>query len=914
MALAILATNCGTVYAGSGSGNENSSWQHVGCNKAPYHQNVKECDDNTGGASWHIFPINKLPAAFSTPAFKDRPVLNSAVSSGSFDGNIPAVCSNSSYYAAYVYDGWVGKGRPYQTVYYGPLAWKTFHALPTRKGDPIHYPVYHTRAGAASGGSHSYIDVVNAINSGVNINGWRVKGTRPAPVEDPKKKGHYIGTDHVFISEDADALWRLWRRDNSEIAPGTGYFCIDPIIKRFDAVSTIDIKVRKNGGAYTDDVLYAKPTDTIDFYTDYNPNAQNGYNRDAQNISINGGSMRPGGYSAFQKTQKLFGDYGGVGNWSNSFKVNATGFSYDSGSVNGAVGNAGKLTNNNSYNIASSNVGSELSEKATTDPNTPTGISVYIAPHVATPKKNKDYSVSAFITTNLADTAIVKVPYNFENKTEITTPDTELAFAGETKTFRYNLYVNPRQNKLVSDNYSTIVKEAKWKIGITFNADKTNINNYQWSSVREGSLNTDGNLNGYEKEESHLINIPDLNAGSEVCVRSAIFPRDSGDDDNMKPSANYDPNDPNAWFYSQERCYTIAKRPSIQAWGGNVFSGGSINAARSIKNNLYGYTGYHIENPQGTFVFGSWGELGVISNGQVQGFASGATLGYVSNSSGNLNPIPFANTLASSPNTRASVGNDPGGSSHSSFCDHSVLTIANDNCSSGTASGTGGRDSTESIKIDKNVLKALATDSLAEQDIPDNVINLEKLDNGIIYTGNSNITITGGTLPRHTFKVVSAKEGNITISGDIIIPSDETFEKFSHTPKAVIYAKNTIFIDCSVSRIDAILVANTIVTCNNLAGDGTLNDKNVGDRINDEKNSNQLIVNGAIVANRLYANRTYGAANGANSIVPAEIINFDPILYLWGGVASSKTDSGDEHKTINGNIETVNIHELSPRY
>ena len=78
------------------------------------------------------------------------------------------------------------------------------------------------------------------------------------------------------------------------------------------------------------------------------------------------------------------------------------------------------------------------------------------------------------------------------------------------------------------------------------------------------------------------------------------------------------------------------------------------------------------------------------------------------------------------------------------------------------------------------------------------------------------------------------------------------------------------------------------------------------DNINAERNSIQLQINGAIIANSIDANRTYGAATGANSIIPAEIVNYDATLYLWGANRASVAESGS--------LSTVYIHEIAPRF
>ncbi|MBR3115702.1 hypothetical protein IKF30_00515, partial [Candidatus Saccharibacteria bacterium] len=66
---------------------------------------------------------------------------------------------------------------------------------------------------------------------------------------------------------------------------------------------------------------------------------------------------------------------------------------------------------------------------------------------------------------------------------------------------------------------------------------------------------------------------------------------------------------------------------------------------------------------------------------------------------------------------------------------------------------------------------------------------------------------------------------------------------------------------------------------------------------------------GAVIANKLILNRTYGAASGENSNIPAEIIDFDPSLYLWGG-----SSAGSEDEEDNVEIQSVYVRELAPRY
>ena len=133
--------------------------------------------------------------------------------------------------------------------------------------------------------------------------------------------------------------------------------------------------------------------------------------------------------------------------------------------------------------------------------------------------------------------------------------------------------------------------------------------------------------------------------------------------------------------------------------------------------------------------------------------------------------------------------------------------------------------------------------------------------------------------------------GNFTINGNIRY--EDGYNMISDIPKAIVYSKRDIIIGCGVTRIDAVLIAEGIInTCNN-------NDVNSRDR------SNQLKINGAIIANKLKANRTYGASVGMESGTPAEIINYDTSLYLWGASESDVTKTGK--------LKVVYQTELPPR-
>jgi hypothetical protein len=497
-------------------------------------------------------------------------------------------------------------------------------------------------------------------------------------------------------------------------------------------------------------------------------------------------------------------------------------------------------------------------------------------------------------------------------------PTSRIYYAGEAAQAETVITVNPRYNSVTDGTYATYVRNAKWKLRLCH--DGVCNETAELSPSNDNTLNKNGNIAGSDNPKIINFNVPDLPAGTEICLSTAVYPANSGAETNWDNPAGS-----GTWSnWSSPACFLVAKRPSLQAWGGNVFSGGSMNAGLAQKKLLYGYTDNadvstninpHTNAP---YVFSSWGELGVVSEGPVRGFASGATLGYVSNNNGTLNPVPFASTLASSPNTRSSVGNNPGGSRQSNFCKNSVLTFANDDCSGGTASGTGGKDASEGVKVDVEALKALADPASIQASQKQEVSGTARINSGVetgsddgivLYHSVNDLNLQGGDLARGTFKVVSS-DRNIDITNNIYVRDGETFQNFRQVPKAVVYAADTIYIGCNVTHIDAVLIANRVVTCKNLDTTKRNLKDQVSAKISSKDNSNQLIVTGAIVAGKLYANRTYGAARGANSIVPGEIVDFDPTLYLWGG---SSTGS-DDNNGFSGDMEVTYIHEIAPRY
>ncbi|MBR3157140.1 hypothetical protein IKF20_01765 [Candidatus Saccharibacteria bacterium] len=593
--------------------------------------------------------------------------------------------------------------------------------------------------------------------------------------------------------------------------------------------------------------------------------------------------------------------------------------------------------------------------------------SIYLDPEVLLVGSGK--KLEALIdTTAIEDSAHTYVPYNFETWVQIPNDEEEIVYAGEGASVAYSFGLDEKSNDVTDGTYVTKADQVKRQL-IMYRDDFESIES-EGGKLDEAGRNANicSQFYGIDDSEdcwvqnemtstvqpsasgltSYPFNMVDWNAGSRLCVSVAVFPADSGRDDNWNDLDYKDKDGNSAWQVSNSKCYKLAKKPSLQVWGSGVYSKGNIKTALANKKIVAGYTGGR--------VFGSWGELGVIASGTVQGFGSGASLGYQSSSNGETWPN-YRPEDGDGNNDSISNGG-PGGATTTSFCILSPLTFANQSCNSGTAGGVGSTSATNTMKIDKKaVLDSLfagdstntscssnATDisdpgtycyysddnltlgsviidieegdgnpEIVDYDFDDDINNAEEWtgdddeeegetwdDDSVISGGNNDsgngVVITeaglsevGGAIKR----VHSTK--NVIIKGNLKY-SDSAYQSFSQIPKIVVYAEGDIEIDCAVEQIDALLIANgTVKTCAD------------SDDLNSKSNSRQLTIFGAVIANALEPRRTYGAATGANSIVPAEIINFDPSLYLWNRV------SGEGEGAITGGLEAAYTVEISPR-
>ena len=509
----------------------------------------------------------------------------------------------------------------------------------------------------------------------------------------------------------------------------------------------------------------------------------------------------------------------------------------------------------------------------------------------------------------------VAVPYNYENSTDFTLVHDNLdgknvAYAGETiKVSGAHVIIGTKRNNETSDTYTTQVDNAQAKLvayvsrssgGSEQRVKSGDICSHVPYKRRDqcgeeasasGTFNAEGVLTGYTEygkvaNFNGTYNVFDASAGDYMCFVMAVYPSTSGDDKNL------DPNGDGEWYISAPKCKVIAKKPSIQIWGGGLYSAGSVSTIDSFKQEIYGKYGYQWGNGNrsGVITNGSWVEEGMTVLGVATYLSSGASLG-----------------LTTGNNLGAGIQND------SSYCRYRVpLSIANYSKQDPICGDNNNVDAIGYAGISsivKNDRKALAdywgigsTDfggwsvRLDPNGVGDEIPSATGKNIKIIESAEGDVNIEGGSLPESTVRVVKSAN-DVRINGDIRYTTNGGLSSAGSIPKVIIYAAGNIYISCNVNQIDAILIAEGEVdTCSEVSHYST--DSPSQDR--------KLTINGTVIANRLWVKRTYGNAMGSYTDDPAEIINYDSSVLSWGRYMAGSGESDTMTVTYN--------HELAPRY
>ena len=632
-----------------------------------------------------------------------------------------------------------------------------------------------------------------------------------------------------------------------------------------DGASTLlDMKVKNNMVSKYDkyaNMVYAKPGDELEYMATYNPTLQYTINIKPGSIKINnGGKIANGGGLTLR--QLFDNKNGSMPDWKNAFSVVSDGFTFSEDYIY-EIGITDKQKEPNKYKVSKNDVGMILKEIAKTNAGTETSTT---PSQVSFALDGKDV-IGKVITDSLSDEASAIIPYNFNNKTKINDIN-GILYAGEKVNISYTIFTEPKENSVLGgEPYATLVKNPKWKVEICYGDRYENCYESEEKNGQYLHQNEDIDETATKSDNSTRvsINVPDVPAGTKVRVRSAVYPATSGASDNWQ-----DAEGDHKWAYSESTELVVAKKPSFQVWGGSVYSAKDIQVLVAEKQHVMGLNNFNdVANGENNmnYVFGSWTELGLMANGVISGLASGAGTGYKSSKDALL--------------AKSDIGvNEFGGSEERSlnYCLRSTLSFANDKCRSDVVGGLNG-------VVQNTDSEALIARSI---DGGENVTNIE-------LNGGENL----GSIEIESGTTLYRKNGDLYIGDNIKYKTNTSYDSLANVPKIIIYASGDIRIDCEVKEIDAVLISKgNINTCADIEGGVP--------EVNSVMRSNELIINGAIIAETLTLGRTYGAATGVNSIVPAEIINYDSSLYLW---ANQKSDV-----TKTGKIVTTYQKELSPRY
>lgn len=323
----------------------------------------------------------------------------------------------------------------------------------------------------------------------------------------------------------------------------------------------------------------------------------------------------------------------------------------------------------------------------------------------------------------------------------------------------------------------------------------------------------------------------------------------------------------NIWRHSTPVCVVISKLPKVQVLGGDLRTAGLASTSLSART-VVGPT-------TTTFTYGSWVEYGIFAVGSVTGTASASAL--ANGQSGSL----ACSTTATVSRASLTFTNSAGGSPW---------------CSNTTQNGL---YATSRPLPDIGALFSTASASLvATNDLSDQSKQGVFTTNG---TTTPTLNLAGGTINPGRWVVINAPGTTITITGNITY-SNARLTSIADIPQVVIIAKNIIIAD-GVTNIDAWLVAKgadtatdgKIITCQT-AGEMT--------SLTGLQCTQQLQVNGPVIANKLFLGRTAGSGGLlADAGTPAEVFDLRPDAYLWAY----------HHATTNGRVQTVFTTELPPR-
>ncbi len=333
-------------------------------------------------------------------------------------------------------------------------------------------------------------------------------------------------------------------------------------------------------------------------------------------------------------------------------------------------------------------------------------------------------------------------------------------------------------------------------------------------------------------------------------------------------SANPSDNKGAGWVESAAACVSIAKKPKVQVWGGDLQAGATLKGQSATIGNI----STSVSQKASGVAYGSWDEYAVRANGTVKGIGAGAAFnfknGLVGYTSCNVSQLVLTNAGAGTCNGSTALGQYASSQNIPDVA--AVFPISN------------------STPIFKNL--GDATQRRVE-------------------TASGTVNVGGATINRGDWVVLNAPTAIVTITGDINYTSS-TLSSVYDIPQVIIIA-NCINIAGNVQNIDAWLIAvgqtGTNTSCDGIASGGVINtcsDVAPGGNLSAAQCSNTLRVNGPVMTRHLYMQRTSGSDTDATAGSPAEVFNLRPDAYLWLAQRSITA----------GYVQAAYTTELPPRF
>ena len=533
--------------------------------------------------------------------------------------------------------------------------------------------------------------------------------------------------------------------------------------------------------------------------------------------------------------------------------------------------------------------------------------------------------------TQHSATSIVRIPYNYYLRPFVTNNDSSgVVYLGENKTMYPGVVVYPRTNSLVHGGatYATVTKETHINVRVYNQRTKRDLIPAK-SIVKR--LNQNGDISTEAGKDTSFL--PDgkvdfsvlddgYNAvGDRVCVELKIWPIDSHETGSNSTVYGASRNSSNVTWDTQyalmegyletngnarysataTSCSTVAKRPTTSVESSNAYSATSDSA---------GFTaGQYAKQFGGTatkYIFGSWSEYGVfgeINKNKI--FASGAALGYKTNSSGN--------TVVNAPRSNDSPSTTASGSASGKICTFTTQTFVNlvgTECN--TASNTIGSESANGYRDNmlerysnvgqdsksSHVRVTAKVGSYYNLDITSDKIEDYRIEKGndksiVALYADGNAVLS--SVPKFTTNtnrtIVYRVKGTLVIRGSAINDERGMAKTELSEVTGVIIIADKVWIDASVDYINAAIIttdaANAeINTCKYANGTeikiGTSNETEASrGTLSSAVCNNALVFDGPVFTKRIIMNRTAGADAGTSSIKRAEIFNLNMANYLW---------------------------------